>query len=219
MNATRRRSMARSLAMAAASLAVGAGLCSQIAAAETIGGVEHFPTKCNVGTLAAGPDGNVWFTCFRAGSGRGGQALVGRVSPQGEVSEFRAGIPAGLGIDDIGAGPDGNLWFTLSVGIGPPQRGRASAIGRMTPAGVVTVFRTGLRKRSAPAEIIVGPGGNLWFTDVASPPEIGQITPQGAITESPTELKPPLGLGGLVAGPDGNVWFTQVFNLPHGNGE
>jgi streptogramin lyase len=89
----------------------------------------------------------------------------------------------------------------------------------MTPTGVVTVFRTGLRKRSAPGEIVAGSGGNLWFTDVASPPEIGQITTQGTITELPTELRPPLGLGGLTAGPDGNVWFTQVFNLPHGDGE
>ena len=212
--------MARAFALTAAILTVGAALCSPIAGAETIGGVEHFPTKCDVGTLAAGPDGNVWFTCFRERSGAGGRALVGRISPQGEVSEFSAGIPAGLGVDDIVAGPDGNLWFTLSAGvIGPSQQGRTSAIGRMTPAGVVTVFRTGLRKRSAPAEIIVGSGGSLWFTDVASPPEIGQITTQGAITEYPTELKPPLGLGGLAAGPDGSVWFTQVFNLPHGNGE
>jgi len=220
MNATSRRSVARAIAVAAASLAVGAVLCSPIAAAETIGGVEHFPTKCHVGTLAGGPDGDVWFTCFRERSGTGAQALVGRISPQGEVSEFSAGIPTGLGIDDIVAGPDGNLWFTLSAGaIGPPQRGRTSAIGRVTPAGSVTVFRTGLRKRSAPGEIIADPGGNLWFTDVASPPEIGQITTQGTIAEFPTELKPPLGLGGLAAEADGNVWFTQVFNLPHGDGE
>jgi streptogramin lyase len=212
--------MARAFAMAAAGLAVGAVLCAPIAGAETIGSVEHFPTRCNVGTLAAGADGNVWFTCFRERSGSGGEALVGRISPQGEVSEFSAGIPAGLGIDDIVAGPDGNLWFTLSAGVvGPLRRGRTSAIGRMTPAGVVTVFRAGLRKRSAPGEIIAGPGGNLWFTDVASPPQIGQITTQGTITEFPAELKPPLGLGGLATGPDGNVWFTQVFNLPHGDGE
>ncbi len=212
--------MARAFAIAAAGLAVGALLFSPIAGAETIGGVEHFPTRCNVGTLAAGPDGNVWFACFRERSGRGGQALIGRITPQGQVSEFSTGIPPGLGVDDVVAGPDGNLWFTLNAGvIGPARQGRTSAIGRITPAGVVAVFRTGLRKRSAPGEIVAGPGGNLWFTDVASPPEIGQITTQGSIAEFPTELKPPLGLGGLAAGPDGNVWFTQVFNLPHGDGE
>lgn len=213
------RSTARAAAIAAAGLAVGAVLFSPIAGAETIGSVEHFPTRCDVGTLTAGPDGNVWFTCFRERSITGGRTIVGRITPRGEVSEFSAGIPAGLGADDIVAGPDGNLWFTLSAGIGPVRRGHASAIGRMTPAGVVTVFRTGLRKRSAPGQIVAGPGGSLWFTDSASPPEIGQITTQGTITEFPTGLKPPLGLGGLVAGPDGNVWFTQVFNLPHGDGE
>jgi virginiamycin B lyase len=203
--------------MAAASLAVGAVFCSPIALAEPIGSVEHFPTKCDVGTLAAGPDGNVWFTCFRESSGADSRAIVGRITPQGGVSEFSAGIPAGVGVGDIVAGADGNLWFTLSAGASAPlRRGHLSAIGRVTPAGVVTLFRTGLRKQSAPGEIIAGPDGNLWFVDGASPPEIGRITPQGAITEFPTELKPPLGLGGLAAGPDGNLWFTQIFDLPHG---
>ena len=212
--------MARAFAIAIASLAVGAVLFSPTAEAETVGGVEHFPTRCNVGTLTPGPDGNVWFTCFRQRSVFGGQALIGRITPQGEVREFSAGVPAGLGVDDIVAGPDGNLWFTLSAGvIGPMRQGHTSAIGRITPTGVVTVFRTGLRKRSAPGEIVAGPGGKLWFADVASPPQIGQITTQGTIAEFPTELKPPLGLGGLAASPDGNLWFTQVFNLPHGDGE
>jgi virginiamycin B lyase len=206
--------------MAAASLAVGAILCSPIARAEPIGGVEHFPTRCDVGTLAAGPDGNVWFTCFRESSSAGGKAIVGRITPQGEVSEFSAGIPTDVGVGDIVAGADGNLWFTLSAGVSAPlRRGHPSAIGRVTPAGVVTLFRAGLRKQSVPGEIIAGPDGKLWFVDGGSPPEIGRITPQGTIAEFPTELKPPLSLGGLAAGADGNLWFTQIFNLPHGNGE
>jgi streptogramin lyase len=203
--------------MAATSLAVGAVLCSPIARAKPIGSVEHFPTKCPVGALAAGPDGNVWFSCFQEGDG--GQATLGRITPAGEISEFSAGLPSGSGIGDLVAGPDGNLWFTLSGATSPPSRGHPSAIGRATPAGVVTLFRTGLRERSAPGEIIAGTDGDLWFSDGASPPEIGRITPQGTITEFPTELKPPLGLGGLAAGPDGNLWFTQIFDLPHGNGE
>jgi streptogramin lyase len=218
MKASDRRPLARAFTLAAASLAVGAALCSPLARAEPVGSVEHFPTKCDVGALAAGPDGNVWFTCFQTSAG--GKAIVGRITPQGEVSEFSAGIPAGVGIGDIVAGADGNLWFTLSAGVsGPLRRGHPSAIGRVTPAGVVTLFGTGLRKRSVPGEIIAGPDGNLWFVDGASPPEIGRITTQGTITEFPAELKPPLGLGGLAAGPDGNLWFTQVFNLPHGDGE
>ena len=211
--------LARVFTMVALSLAGGAILCSSVQA-KPVGGVEHFSTRCDVGTLAAGADGNVWFTCFRERSGASGQAIVGRITPQGKVTEFSAGIPAGVGAGDIVAGPDGNLWFTLSAGVSAPLRkGHPSAIARVTPTGVVTQFRTGLREQSAPDEIIAAPDGNLWFTDGASPPEIGRITPQGTISEFPTGLKPPLGLGGLAAGPNGSLWFTQIFNLPHGNGE
>jgi virginiamycin B lyase len=207
--------------LAAAILAVGAFLCSPIARAEPVGAVEHFPTKCGVGTLVAGPDGNVWFSCFRELSRGSGRATIGRITPQGAVTEFSAGIPAGGGIRDIVAGADGNLWFTLSGAAYPPSKSRPSAIGRITPGGVVTLFSTGLRNRSAPGEIVAGADGDLWFTDDAysQPPEIGRVTPEGAISELATGLKPPLGLGGLAIGADGNAWFTQVFDLPHGNGE
>ena len=214
-----RRSLARVFSLAATSLALGAALCVPIVQAEPVGSVEHFPIKCEVGPLASGPDGNVWFGCFRERSGSSGRAIVGRITPAGKVSEFGAGIPAGVGIADIVAGPDGNLWVTLNAGLGPVRRGHSSAIGRVTPAGVGALFRAGLRKQSAPGEIIAGPDGNVWFVDGGLRPEIGRITPQGAITEFPTGLKPPLGLGGLAASADGNLWFTQVFDLPHGNGE
>ena len=58
----------------------------------------------------------------------------------------------------ITAGPDGNLWFTELGG----------AIGRTTPAGVITEFRAGLPDNSAPKDITAGPDGNLWFTELSA---------------------------------------------------
>ncbi|HVX33477.1 MAG TPA: hypothetical protein VHA80_10100 [Solirubrobacterales bacterium] len=195
------------------------GILAPAAAAEPVGRVEHFPTRCGVGELAAGPDGNVWFGCYRETAPDKGRPLVGRITPAGQVSEFA--LPPKVAVDDLVAGPDGNVWFTYSAGFafGPPTPGYRSAIGRITPTGKVTVFRDGLRARSVPGEIIAGPEGALWFTDAGSPPEIGRITTQGTITEFPTGIKEPLGLGGIAAGPEGNVWFSQVFVLPHGDGE
>ncbi|HEY2479327.1 MAG TPA: hypothetical protein VGI17_11435 [Solirubrobacterales bacterium] len=212
------------MATVAAALLMSLGASN--ARADPVGGVERFPTKCGVGQLVAGPDGNVWFTCFRDKPGGKGQAMIGRVTPAGDVTEFA--LPPRIGAGDLAAGPDGNLWFTYSAGgFGPPVPGYSSAIGRITPTGDVTVFRTGLRTSSRPGEIIAGPDGNLWFVDAGtsaqipggSLPEVGRITPQGTITEFATGVKPPLGLGGLAADPTGNVWFTQVFDLPHNNGE
>jgi hypothetical protein len=59
-----RRSRARVLA-ATVTVALAAALCCSSAEAAPVGAVEHFPTHCSVAKLVAGPDGDVWFTCFR----------------------------------------------------------------------------------------------------------------------------------------------------------
>jgi hypothetical protein len=54
--------------------------------------------------IAAGPDGNVWFT-------EGFASQIGRITPTGTITEFA--IPTlGSGPFGITAGPDGNVWFT-----------------------------------------------------------------------------------------------------------
>src|SRR5207245_32718 len=74
------------------------------AALATVGRIRefHIPTAFSEPAgIAAGPDGNLWFT-------EGGGNNVGRVSPSGAVTEFRISTtfrePAG-----IASGPDGNL--------------------------------------------------------------------------------------------------------------
>ena len=53
--------------------------------------------------IAAGPDGNLWFTNFDSAS-------IGRITPGGLVTNYTGtGI---IGPEGIAAGPDGNLWFT-----------------------------------------------------------------------------------------------------------
>jgi streptogramin lyase len=54
--------------------------------------------------IAAGSDGNLWFTESHCGR-------VGRITPDGVITEFSAGITARAGLAGITAGPDGNLWF------------------------------------------------------------------------------------------------------------
>jgi len=102
--------------------------------------------------LAAGPDGNVWFTHW----GRKGPPTVGRITPRGRIAEFpihrhghRGSTPG-----SIVAGPDGNLWF----GEAGPAR-----IGRITPRGRITHF-TLPKGTTGPGALAVGADGNLWFT-------------------------------------------------------
>jgi uncharacterized repeat protein (TIGR01451 family) len=137
--------------------------------------------------IAAGPDGNLWFT---ESSGNN----IGRITTAGVITEFP--IPTSdSGPSGITAGPDGNLWFTEFL---------ANNIGRITTPGVITEFPIPTAG-SAPLGITAGPDGNLWFTGSDN---IGRITTAGTITEFPipTAASAPRG---ITVGADGNLWFTE----------
>ncbi len=57
--------------------------------------------------IAAGPDGNVWFTEFSGNK-------IGRITSSGSITEYV--IPSGGSPLGIAAGPDGNIWFTTWSG-------------------------------------------------------------------------------------------------------
>jgi virginiamycin B lyase len=141
--------------------------------------------------LTAGPDGNVWFAGPRLGRE---SLIVGKVTPNGEVTEFQR--PSGGRTYSITTGPDANLWFT--------EWGRG-AIGRITPDGDATSFQLP-NPKSRPTAITTGPDGNLWFTEGAAS-RIGRITPSGEIAEF--DLPPGRHPGSIAAGADGNLWFTE----------
>ena len=64
--------------------------------------------------IAAGPDGNLWFTASRV-TNSGRIDWIGRITPDGQVTPFP--LPGSVASLDPGAitkGPDGNLWFVLS---------------------------------------------------------------------------------------------------------
>ena len=148
-------------------------------------------------SIARGPDGNLWFTELGP--------TIGRITPQGQVTEFDAGANAtavettealSLGrFGGITAGPDGNLWFTELRG----------AVGRITPQGQVTEFDAGISDGSVPQSIVAGPDGNLWFTELFGG-RIGRITTKGVVTEF--GLDPGSTPQGIDTGPDGALWFA-----------
>jgi streptogramin lyase len=116
------------------------------------------------------------------------------------VTQYTAGISSSTRF--ITKGPDGNLWFTEDDGIS----GEKTAIGRITPAGVVTEFSAGITQDAHPGAITAGPDGNLWFAEAAG---VGRITPQGVITEFTVGFSVNPAVRGITAGPDGNIWFTE----------
>ena len=112
-------------------------------------------TRWNSGPqwIARGPDGAMWFTEVRD--------RIGRIAPDGRITEFSRGIPYRSSPGGIATGPDGALWFTLWHG---------NVIGRMTTAGAVTLYR-GLVTPSRgnehdPDAVLVPDGhGGFWFNE------------------------------------------------------
>jgi streptogramin lyase len=156
-----------------------------------------FPSGFYEGSIAGGPDGNLWFT------DPGTTPAIGRITPSGQITEYSAGLNARAYPEGIAAGPDGDVWFT--------DQGTTPAIGRITPSGQITEYSYGLNVGSQPYGIALGADGNLWFTDQGTTRAIGRITLSGQITEY--SYGHGLNAGaypeGIAAGPDGNVWFTD----------
>ncbi len=163
---------------------------NQIGSVTPAGAITLFPVPLgsNPRYIAAGVDGNLWFT--------GTVGNVGRITTAGVVTLFPLRTSSATG-SGIVSGPDGNLWFTEAVG----------KIARITTAGAVTEFPLP-DPASVPLHIAAGPDGNLWFTEQAGV-NIGRITTAGVISEFPA---PNIAALEITARSDG-LWFVDANNL------
>ncbi len=158
------------------------------------------------GLIAAGPDGNLWFS---ESQGVGAPRKIGRITTAGSIAEFPIEEGWVVDVNDIASGPDGNIWFTQA-----DIDGGHSAINRMTPAGVLTRFPTELvfpgpsPSFTGPFGITAGTDGNLWVT-LNEANLIARFTSGGeldGLSSIPTSGSRPRS---ITAGPDGNLWFTE----------
>jgi hypothetical protein len=107
--------------------------------------------------ITGGPDGNVWFLAH------GG--TVGKITPDGVITNYSAPSSSDFPDRGITAGPDGNVWFTTDTG----------NLDRITPDGTITEIP--IPEQYADGRgIVTGPDGNLWFTDT-TPNHIWQHNP------------------------------------------
>jgi sugar lactone lactonase YvrE len=171
---------------------------SRIARITPDGVVAEFPTptaNAGPGSIAAGPDGNAWFT----ETGLGGFAAVARITPDGRITEFPVPrlpylgttVPADLGT--IVAGADDRLWFATGLGA-----------GSTTTTGDVVTFS--LPEPASPAGILAAADGSVWVTQ-SSLPRVDRLTALGEL--SPLALPDDSDGVSIAAGPDGAIYFTQ----------
>jgi streptogramin lyase len=231
----------RLLPLLLAATAASAALFAAPAGATTITELPELANAPHPQGIAAGLDGNVWFTENR-------NSKIGRVNPAtGKIDEFSDGVTANSQPSEITPGESGHLWFTEEVGskvgrivtgddkptikefqgAGQPEgivfgpdglfwiaEFGGNRIGTMTVNG--TLFReffTGFTGSPMPLGITTGPDGNIWFTELRFPdPGIGRITEDGKITEFKTGITASSEPARIVTGPDGNLWFTEQNN-------
>src|ERR1700688_88854 len=138
--------------------------------------------------IAAGSDGNMWFTDGNA---------VGRITPAGVVTEFPIPTAASNAGGIVGA-TDGNLWFT--------EEG-TSKIGRVTTTGTFTEFST-LFPGDAPLLLVDRLDGNVWYTGILGNHVGFQGLTSGVAGETtiPTANSHPYG---IASAPDLNLYFTE----------
>jgi len=186
---TKQRRRSAIAALFAAALALLFALPS-FASADPAGSITEFnlPAGSLARQIAAGPDGNLWFT-MQIGATR----ELGSMTPSGTFTPYKSGLNSPTVPNAIALGSDGNLWFTDSA----ISIGGTSAIGRITTAGTITEFSAGLNAEATPADITSGPGGNLWFTDRGPTKAIGEINPT---TQEVTEFEGATGEGKLTEG-------------------
>lgn len=148
-------------------------------------------------SIVVGSDNNLWFT--EPGNGK-----IGKVTTLGTITELP--LPIGATANYIAAGPDGNLWATLAISYPTSKLG----IAKITTAGAVTEYTTGISSNASPIDGIAGgPLNSLWFTESGNG-KIGRITTTGTVTEYSTGVTVSgIPLNGIGEGPDGNVWFAE----------
>jgi virginiamycin B lyase len=141
--------------------------------------------------IAAGSDGNMWFTEFPGNT-------VAKITPAGVVTECPAIPTAASNPQGIIGASDGNLWFTEFAG---------SKITRVTTACAYTEFST-LFAGDGPQLLTDRGDGNIWFTGFTGNHVGFQGITSGVSGETtvPTPNSHPYG---IAPAPDLNLYFTE----------
>lgn len=165
---------------------------SYIGRLSTSGQLKEFPLPTKFSSpyaIAAGADGNLWFT--------EDASKIGRITPQGVVTEYPIPTQQAL-VDAIALGPDGNMWFTES---------RTDKLARVNPQGQITEFD--LPSGAGPEGLVTGPDHNLWIVESGSNNIARFNVGTHALTEYPIPTQNSEAEY-IAVGPDGNLYFTEA---------
>jgi streptogramin lyase len=178
-----------------------------------------------LGTIANGPDGNVWFTgSYDPAQGKNNQSFIGRITVSGQIRLFE--LPPSFSSSSLGgdgfyfedgygpgyvssliSGPNGKLWFAATDAQG------TSGIAQISTSGKLGSF--------IPADIsgdlVAGSNGQIWFPSSSGLYNVakGILTRSGVVAAQnlPSQA---LSINGvdyqvvdMTFGRDGSLWLTN----------
>src|ERR1039457_5387778 len=146
----------------------------------------------------------IWFTegggDFYGFEGLPAQNKLGRIDPQGNITEFATPTPnsdgSKVGVDSLVLGPGGTVWFTERI---------TNRIGRLDKTGLIKEFQLP-RPDGYALGIDIDSEGTLWFAERYGN-SIGYMSKEGAATEIelPEKESEPRT---VFVGSGGKIWYT-----------
>jgi streptogramin lyase len=160
------------------------------------GSVVEYPLSAGADPTAitTGSDGNLWFL-------ERGATKIGRITPDGDVDEFNAGLSGSDTLNDITSGPDGQLWVTIAAS-------GDNRIESFSPSNPDDPCFWSTNLTGTPNQIVAASDHKLYFTESDDPAAIGRIKTDGNIKEYRTGLTADSAPAGLAEGEKGMLWFT-----------
>ena len=189
-------------------------------------GVGGLSAQAQITSIAAAPDGKVWFTDVTSYNNAPKGAL-GWIDPANPSTVNEVPIPSDkLGIASydsrIIAGPSGSIWFTEATLSGGAVTSSKIAVYFPSSGQIGEIPLSAASQK--PLSLAVGPDNNVWFTE--SQASGGSVTASAvgvidlsAASPNLTEFPLTKPNGGsvpqpfrIIAGPDGYLWFTDSTN-------
>ena len=153
--------------------------------------------------IAAGPDGNMWFTDR-------GSDYLGSIAPLlGVIYEYPIPTDSSRLSQGVVVLPSGQMWFVES-GLAKLGMVQISSL-QLGTVNTITEIQAGSSAKNELQKIAADPNGNVWFTEPQSDKVARVNVASVPITVDefsvPTANAQP---NGIAPGPDGAMWFTET---------
>jgi streptogramin lyase len=157
----------------------------------TAGETPGFPGAARAAGVASGANGTIWFTDDTT-------PAIGRISADGTIQEFTAGLQAGSQPFAITRGPDGNMWFSDREEI---------AIGKITPSGTISEYTNDKNVDTPSGQLTFDTANRPWTIASKLPAALGHLTAKEKVDveQVPAGFTPD---GTLAGDGSGNLWYT-----------